>query len=201
MYRDIAEFQDTRYYSSGIGFKIYHENLDDYIFPMKGSQILAKISRADKDFYSDVSYNKFFSKLKLLLPFSSDFSLKYQFEYGSYFDSDDIEFDPFRIGGIDSYIGLYKNEMSAPIYKINTLALRFQVWERFFSDLQYNILTLGNADVWLPETNVYQGAGIKLGYDAPWGPVRLAFAADKDLDTYFYFSLGYEWDYFEFSRH
>lgn len=201
MYRDIAEFQETRYKSSGLGFKIYHENLDDYIFPMKGSQILAKINRSDKEFFSDLSYNKFYSRLKLLLPFSKLFSLKYQFEYGSYFDSDDIEFDPFLIGGIDSYIGLNNNEMSAPIYKINTLALRFQVGDKLYSDIQYNILTLGDSDVWLPETNVYQGAGIKLGYNASWGPVRLAFAADKDLETYFYFSMGYEWDYFEFSRY
>ena len=91
--------------------------------------------------------------------------------------------------------------MSAPIYKINTLALRLQPWKDFFTDLQYNILTLGNTDVWLPETNVYQGFGVKLCYDAVWGPVRMAFAADDDFETYYYFSLGYEWDYFKFSRY
>ncbi len=201
IYRDIAEFEDTRYRSSGLGFKIYHENLDDFIFPMKGSQILAKISRADKEFYSDVSYNKYFSRLKLLLPFGRNFSFKYQFEYGSYFESDDIDFDPFLIGGYDSFIGLNQNEMSAPIYKINTLALRFRILKNLFSDLQYNILTLGNSDIWLPETNVYHGAGIKLGYNTAWGPVRLAIAVDNDLETYFYFSLGYNWDAFEFSRY
>jgi NTE family protein len=201
MYRDIAEFDDTRYRSSGIGFKVYHENLDDYIFPMKGTQILAKISKAEKDVYSDVSYNKFYSRLKLVLPFGKTFSFKYQFEYGSYFESDDIEFDPFLIGGLDSFIGLNSNEMSAPIYKINSLALRFEILKNLFADLHYNILTLGNSDIWLPETNVFHGIGLKLGYNSTLGPVRATAALDEDLNTYFYFSLGYEWDFFEFSRH
>jgi len=201
MYRDIAEFENTVYKSSGIGFKLYHENLDDYIVPMKGSQILAKISTAHKDYFSDVSYNKFYSKLKFFLPFGKNISFKYQFEYGSYFESDNIEFDPFLIGGIDSFLGLHKNEMSAPIYKINTLCFRIKILNALSTDLHYNILTLGNSDIWLPETNIYHGAGIKLIYNAPWGPIRFASAIDKEFDSYFYFSFGYEWDFFEFSRH
>jgi len=201
MYRDIADFEKNEYRSSGVGFKFYHEGLDDFVFPMQGAQLLAKISSAHKDYLSDVSYNKFYTRMKFLLPFSRNFSFKYQFEYGSYFESDDIEFDPFLIGGYDSFLGLNENEMSAPIYRVNTLSFRLRLLKDLYSDLQYNILTLGNSDVWLPEDNIYHGAGIKLGYNAFWGPIRFAAAIDKDLKAYYYFSFGYEWDFFEFSRH
>ncbi|KQC11975.1 MAG: hypothetical protein APR54_10275 [Candidatus Cloacimonas sp. SDB] len=201
MYRDIAEFEEKKFRSSGLGFKLYHENLDDFMFPMRGSQILAKISKAHREYYSDVSYNKFSSKLKLILPLGENLSFKYQFEYGSYFDSDDVQFDPFLIGGIDSFLGLNYNEMSAPIYKINTLCLRFRLYRELYSDLQYNVLTLGDSDVWLPENSIYHGAGINIGYNAAWGPIRFAAALDEDLESYLYFSFGYEWDFFEFSRH
>ncbi len=199
-YRDIAEFEDTYFQSSGIGVKLYHESIDDYMFPMRGIQFLAKIAAAREDFHSDAGYKKFYSHLKFLLPVSNSFSLKYQLEYGSYFNKYEVEFDPFYIGGFDSFFGLNARERSAPIYKIHTLAFRLKLWERLFGDLQYNILYLGNADVWLPEKNIYQGLGIRLGYNSIIGPARVGLALDKEFKTYFYLSLGYEFDAFEFSR-
>ncbi|MBN2461619.1 MAG: patatin-like phospholipase family protein [Candidatus Cloacimonetes bacterium] len=202
MYRDIAAFDDTFFKASGVGFKIYHDSLDDYVFPMRGTEIMTKFTAAKKDYYSDEGFKKFFSRLRIILPFSRHFSFKYQFEYGSYFKNFDIPFDPFYIGGYESFLGLKAREKSAPIYKINTLALRFRIMNRLFMDLQYNFLSLGNTDIWLPEEdNFLHGAGIKIGYDSLLGPLRFAIAMSEEQKLNYYLSLGYEFDTFEFSRH
>ncbi|MCK4655216.1 MAG: patatin-like phospholipase family protein, partial [Candidatus Cloacimonetes bacterium] len=142
LYRDIAEFEGSEFNSTGIGLKLYHESLDDYVFPMHGTQFIAKYSTAKKGIYSDAGNKKLYTKLRMLLPFGESLSVKYQFEYGSHFRKYEDDFDPFYIGGIDSYMGLYSRERSAPIYKINTLALRFRFIRNLFCDLQMNILNL-----------------------------------------------------------
>lgn len=200
LYKDIAEFDDTEFHSSGIGFKTYHESLDDPVFPMKGSEIMLKYSSAKEGVFSEDGNKKFFSKIKMLLPISDRVSLKYKFEYGSYFENSDVDYDPFFIGGVDSFLGLNAGELSAPIYKINTIALRIEPWRSFYCDMQFNILNLGNLDYWLPEENFYQGIGIKLGYKSVIGPLRLGAALDEEFKEYFYLSLGYEFDPFEFSN-
>lgn len=200
MYRNIADFEDNDFKASGLGIKLYHENLDDFIFPMKGSQFLVKLSAVKKKFFSDAGYKKFYAKMKFILPFGKDISFKYQFEYGSYFRDYDIDFDPFYIGGLESFMGLQQNERSAPIYKINTLAARTRIIKNLYTDFQINFLNLGNVDVWLPEKNNYFGMGIKVGYRTFLGPIKIGYAVDGDLKSNYYFSVGYDFDAFEFSR-
>ena len=200
LYKDIAEFDNTEYRSTGIGVKLYHENLDDFVFPMHGTSLFMKYSFADEDFYSDEDNLTFFSRLQIVLPFAERFSIKYQFEYGSHFEKQEDDFDPFYIGGLDSFLGLSAKERSAPIYKINTVALRFEPYRNLFLDLQLNILSLGNIDYWQPEKFLYKGGGFILGYKTYLGPIRMGAALDEDERSYYYFSIGYEFDPFEFSR-
>ncbi|MCK4978817.1 MAG: hypothetical protein KAS62_00405, partial [Candidatus Delongbacteria bacterium] len=164
LYKHIGEFVDSEFYSSGLGIKFYHESLNDYIFPMNGVQFLAKLSSAREGVYSDIGNREFYSKLRMLMPFGKKFSVKYQFEYGSHFDSNEEEFDPFYIGGIDSFMGLYQAEKSAAIYKINTIAMRFNPMKNLFCDVQFNVLQLGDIDYWGSEDDFFKAVGIKLGY-------------------------------------
>ncbi len=200
LYKHIGEFENSEFYSSGLGVKLYHESLNDYIFPMHGVQFLAKLSTAREGVYSDVGNKKFYSRLRMLIPFGNTFSVKYQFEYGSHFDSKEEEFDPFYIGGIDSFLGLYPAEKSAAIYKINTIAMRFNPLKDLFCDIQFNVLQLGDIDYWTPEDDFFKAVGIKLGYNTFLGSLRIAAAIDEDKENHFYFSFGHNFDPFEFSR-
>lgn len=200
MYRNIADFETTSFRTSGLGMKVLFETLNNYMFPMQGIELIAKLSGASRDYYSDEGYSKFYSRMRFLFPICEKLSTKYGFEYGSYFEHDNMEMDPFYIGGIDSFPGLKNQEMSAPIFKIHILSLRYRIIRSLFFDIQYNRMNLGNSDVWLPENNFYQAAGIKLGYDSIIGPVRSAFFVDSDRKVNFYLSIGYEFDAFEFSR-
>jgi len=200
LYKHIGEFQNEEFHSSGLGLKFYHESLNDYIFPMRGVQFMAKFSTAREGVLSDIGNRKFYSRLRMLLPFGKTLSTKYQFEYGSHFDSMEEEFDPFYIGGIDSFMGLYPSEKSASVYKINTIAMRFNPLKNFFCDLQFNVLQLGDIDYWTPEDDFFKAAGIKLGYKTFLGSIRIGAALDEDDKRYFYFSFGHSFDPFEFSR-
>jgi len=200
LYKHIGEFENSEFYSSGLGIKLYHESLNDYVFPMRGVQFLAKLSTAREGVYSELGNKKFYSKLRMLMPFGNIFSIKYQFEYGSYFDSKEEEFDPFYIGGIDSFMGLYPAEKSAAIYKINTLAMRFNPLKNIFCDVQLNVLQLGDIDYWTPEDDFFKAVGIKLGYNTFLGSLRIGAAIDEDKEDHYYFSFGYFFDPFEFSR-
>jgi NTE family protein len=200
VYQDIAEFDESEFHSTGIGLKLYHESLDDFVFPMSGTQFIAKYSTSRKGAYSEEGNKKFYSRLRFFLPFGKDFSMKYQFEYGSHFENYTDNFDPFYIGGIDSYMGLKSKEKSAPIYKINTLAFRLQIVRNLFIDLQFNTLNLGNIDYWQPEKYLYKATGVKIGYKTLVGPIRAGMALDEDGRSNYYLSIGYEFDSFEFSR-
>ena len=200
LYKHIGEFENSEFYSSGVGIKLYHESLNDYIFPMHGVQFLAKLSTAREGIYSEVGNKKFYSKLRMLIPFGNKFSVKYQFEYGSHFDSKEEEFDPFYIGGIDSFMGLYPAEKSAAIYKINTIAMRFNPIKNIFCDIHLNVLQLGDIDYWTPEDDFLKAVGIKLGYKTFLGSLRVGAAMDEAEEKYFYFSFGHNFDPFEFSR-
>ncbi len=200
LYRNIAEFDEREVTSSGLGIKLLHENLDDYLFPMQGTELFVKYSQTRKDVFSDFSFRSFFNRLRFILPVTNDFSMIYKFEYGSHFESKDNDYDPFYIGGLDSFMGLYPNEKIAPIYKINSLSLRSNWKENIFLDLRFNLLNLGNVDYWQPEKFIYRAAGLVLGYRSLLGPIRLGVAVDEDYHSYYYFSFGYEFDQFEFSR-
>ena len=200
LYKDIAEFDDSDYRSTGVGLKLYHENLDDFVFPMQGTSLYMKYSVSNEEFYSDEDIRTFFTRLQMLLPFAQNFSIKYQFEYGSHFEKLENDFDPFYIGGIDSFLGLNAKEKSAPTYKINTIAFRFEPYRNSFFDLQLNILNLGDVDYWQPEKFTYKGGGVVLGYKTYLGPIRIGAALDEDKRSYYYLSIGYEFDPFEFSR-
>lgn len=199
-YRDIADFSQSKYTLAGVGLKAYYETLDDYVFPMRGSQIMLKYSTANKDFMSDDSRQKFYSEAQFLFPLTYRTALKYKIEYGSFFKKQTEHFEQFHIGGIDSFLGFYPRERSAPIYRVNTFALRTKPITNFFVDLQYNTLTLGNIDIWLPDDNFYHAAGVQLGYRSMLGPIRAAMAVNDNKRTFYYLSIGYEFDTFIFSR-
>lgn len=200
LYQDIADFNETSYKSTGIGIKAYHESLDDFDFPMQGTQLMAKISGTRDIYFSDRGYRKFWMKLKTFFPYKNWISLKYQLEYGSYFEDFDMDFDPFFIGGMDSFLGMYPKEKSAPIFQINTFALRTNLYKKLYLDLQANVLSLGNDRSWSPENKFYYGYGAKLGYKTHLGAIKAGIGVREDKEIQFYLNIGNTIDAFKFSR-
>jgi NTE family protein len=202
LYQDVGVFESTSFSSSGAGIKLYHESLNDVLFPMQGAQGLIKFTLNRKGFCEGEFYKKLDSRFRFIIPFSSQFVSEYRFEYGSYFKrSEFVEYDPFYIGGLDSFLGLRLRERSAPIYKINSFLLRFKIKNNSYLTAAYNVLQLGDIDQWdFFETDVVHGFGVELGFDFMILPVRLAAAINQQYNLYYYLSVGYDFDPFVFSR-
>ncbi len=201
LYKDIATFEEREYHSSGVGIKAYHESLDDVTFSMRGAQMLFKFSTAKAGVFSEKGNRKAYSRIKMLLPFNEHISVKYKFEYGSYFENSNEDFDPFYVGGFDSFMNLNYAEMSAPIFKIHTIATRFCIQKTFFADLEIGFLNLGDVDFWQPEKFEYKSIGLKLGYKTILGPIRVGCGTDENFaNVKYHFSIGFNFDSFEFSK-
>ncbi|MBT3168916.1 MAG: hypothetical protein HN952_05930 [Candidatus Cloacimonetes bacterium] len=201
LYKDIATFEEREYHSAGIGIKAYHESLDDVTFPMRGAQMLFKFSTAKAGVFSEKGNRKSYSRIRMLLPFNEHISMEYKFEYGSYFENSNEDFDPFYVGGFDSFMNLNYAEMSAPIFKIHTIATRFCLQKKFFADLEIGFLSLGDVDFWQPEKFEYKSFGLKLGYKTILGPIRVGCGTDENFaNVQYHFSIGFNFDPFEFSK-
>ncbi|MCD4651511.1 MAG: patatin-like phospholipase family protein [Candidatus Cloacimonetes bacterium] len=201
-YRDImaTAMSDEKFSTAGIGLKLNYEDIDDFVFPVQGLHLLIKYNAAQKGRMSDTGYQRLYTRNRFLYPITFWASVKYQLEYGTYFKKAQIDFDPFYIGGIDSYLGFQPREFSAPFYNIHTLAVRLSPFANIFIDLQLNSAKFGNVDYWEPEKQNEWGGGIKLGYKSYFGPVRAAIGFNKDHEPLGYLSVGWDIDSFEFSR-
>lgn len=201
-YRDIAleDMQENTFQSAGVGVKLYRETLDQWFMPMMGHQIMMRLTGSREDLYSEKGYNRMNVRLRFLLPFAEDVSGFYRFEYGTFFKQASIDFDPFEIGGLDSFMGYREGEFSAPFYKIHTFGLRGRLFERFYIDMQINVAKYGNADYWDPDKRNHWGLGMTAGYQTPVGPVRAGVGLSEDHIPVWYLSFGYDLDPFFFSR-
>ena len=200
LYRNISESDiDQSFSSSGIGIKLYGESLDDLMFPMSGKQALIKLTHSDEAFFSDYSYTKVFGRFQALTPIASNLSIRTQFEYGSYFDENTGSFDPFYLGGFDSFLGMRRYEKSAPIVKSATIAARIQATDNIFIDLQANGALIGKFDIWVADDALY-GGGVKVGFKTFLGAIRGGLGVNKKGAITTYLSIGYDLDAFEFSR-
>jgi outer membrane protein assembly factor BamA len=198
-YRKIAEIDERQYHSAGIGFKLYREHLDDYLLPTRGVQLMTKLTTTMDIVDNTEDYKKYYLRTKVLVPVTPWLSCKGQFEYGSFFRKIDTTFDPFYLGGIDSYPGLQRQEMSAPIFRYGILALRFHK-RSFVYDLFVGSMYLGNTDVWQPQKYRYHCIGMQIGLKSRILPVRSAWTMDEEWHSTIHLSVGFEIDPFSFSR-
>ncbi len=201
-YRDVSakNYVESFNRSTGVGIKAYSETYDDFMIPMRGRRIMMKFISATDDFYSDASYERYLGRLTYVFPLKSYVSLIGRFEYGAYLHDQTVDFDPFFIGGYDSYVGFNEKEYSAPNYKITSGSVRFALPWNLYLDLQMNGTKYGNVDDWRPTEDMEWGYGVKLAYKSFLGPVRGGVGFHADRKPVYYLSVGYDIDAFEFSR-
>jgi NTE family protein len=204
--RYIAEIDrfDKAFYSSGTGIKLYYENLDDYPFYMNGSSFFTKYALSSQETSSDISYKKFMSSLTVAQPILKSLSFIGEAELGTYFKSELVEQDPFYIGGLNNFMGLYPKEISAPVYRKLNIGLRINPYNNFFSDCKFNCLNYGNVDKFpFLDESIYS-LSFTMGYKTIMGPLRAGLALNKKEGNkprgYYYISVGYDYDAFFFSR-
>ena len=150
LYRDISEVAeiDSLYTISGAGFKAYHESLDDYYFPMTGLRSSLKFNLARSSQVSDYLYSKVYSSSQLYEPINDWLSLKLGLEIGSWFGRQQINIDPFYLGGSSGYMGYQKYEVSSPVYKIYELGMVAKPRRNLFVNMGLQGLDIDDIDDW-----------------------------------------------------
>jgi outer membrane translocation and assembly module TamA len=201
-YRDVSteEIDTTPFQVSGFGAKLYHESLNDFSFPMSGTQLMMKLNVAREGWLSDEGYKRFYGRFLHCQPLASQASLVLRTEYSTYFESKVSKYDITPIGGIDSFMGFHRNEYNAPFFRISELTLRIQATSHIFADLVMNMASFGNSDQWNANQNEEWAGGIRLGYSTYLGPIKAGVGFQPHREAVGYISVGYNIDAFEFSR-
>ena len=186
---------------SGIGFKAYHESLDDYVFPKSGMKAFLKTSFAKENVFSEETVNKLEFDCKVYRPLSRYASALLGIQYGSHFkDNSQSSFDPFYLGGLDYFAGFPHYEKSAPYYKLAQAGLVLNPFDSFFVTTKLQALNYANNDVWIGQKGFILGGVLELGLKTYLGPVRIAGAISDDNLFQFYADFGFTNDIFHFSR-
>lgn len=203
LYEEISETPSLPQHSivSGFGVKGYHESLDNYIFPTKGSRIMAKFNFARSTSISDYIYSNLQMKSELYFPFSKCFSLGGSVDYGTYFnEAEDKQYDHFVIGGADGFMGYSRHEVSASHYQIATVGLSTKPCKRWVFQAGIQSLRFSESELWGLEKDWEYCGYAGIGYANTIMPVRLNIAVNEAGTVNSLFSVGYDFDIFKFSR-
>ncbi len=202
IYKNISDsdIDQKSVYSSGMGLKYYHEKVDDYFFTTNGKKLMAKLSFANMNHYNKYKYKKLLIKDYAYIPLSKRVNVLWQGEYGTYFESDPVKVDPFYIGGMDSFMGSNLLEIKTSFYRSIRLGLRFNWNREYFLDAVYNYLTWGDSDRWFEMDAKKSAFGLIFGKKNILAPLRLAVSVDDHKQLFYFISLGFDYDAFEFSR-
>lgn len=203
LYRDVSAVAPVSALTSisGVGIKLKHESLDDYVFPTSGVRASLKLNFSRWEAISDHLYNKALANIELYTPIGKVLSAKIAARMGSYFGEDEFNFDPFYFCGSNGYLGYGKHEVSAPIYKIYDLGLVFNPARNIYLQTGVQGLNVSNVDVWSAEQEVEWDVYAGFGYKSPIGPMRFTAAIREHSEVKFYLNMGFDLDIFEFSRH
>jgi NTE family protein len=191
---------DSYFISTGAGIKLYYESLNDFPFYTKGFQLFSKYSIASENPLSNIGYRKMTTSMIFAQPINDHISLLMGGEYGTYFDSETVEQDPFYIGGIDNFLGLSPYGLLAPHYRKLDLGLRLNPINNFFIDIKTNYITYSGADKWPVMDESRYGVGLVVGYKSLFGPCRIGIAINDNKRFFTYVSIGYDYDAFMLSR-
>lgn len=203
LYNEIAEDHMLPMNSmvSGFGVKVYHESLDDYLFPTQGFRIMNKFLFSRNRDLSDFIYSSYFGRWEGYYALLKSTSLKLSTELGSYFNSEQIDsLDPFALGGSDGFMGYSRNEVSAPHYQIVTSGITYNWNHKWFVNAGAQFMRYADRELWGVVKNwehcFYAGAG----FNNKLLPARLTLALNQDQVFNSFLNLGYDFDIFHFSR-
>lgn len=203
LYRDISEvdISGKTQSISGIGFKAYHESLDNYIFPMRGMQAAGKITYSRNDVLSEQNISKLEFDYSIYRPFSKHFSVILGAQLGSHLIKEDqTSLDPFYLGGRHGFAGMALYEKSAPHYRLIQAGCVINPWDNFFVSAKIQTLNYSDENVLFNREDFVTGGSLEIGLKTFVGPVKLAAAIAENRTAQYYLALGFTDDIFHFSR-
>ena len=203
LYRDVSATApiSTNYTISGAGLKLYHESLDDDVYPQSGLRFFAKSNFARWTQVSDQIYSRVMLDIDLYSRIHDIFSLRMGLDYGTYFGAEQVSsFDPFYFSGANGYKGYQSYAVSSPQYKYYTLGLCFNPMKSLYLEGGVQGLNIAEGDTWGPDQDIEWCLYGDLCLRTIVGPIRVSAAIRDNSRPNYYLSIGFDKDIFWFSR-
>ena len=203
LYRDVSAVApvDSLYLISGLGVKVYHESLNDDLFPLSGLRVFSKLNFAPWDQISDRLYNKAVVNVDLYAPVSRTISLRAGYNFGTYFGArEESSLDPFYFTGSQGYRAYPRYAISSPQYCYYTIASVLNPRKNVFLETGVQSLNYVNEDFWDLNQKLEWSFYADIGYRAYLGPIHFSAAFSREHSPCFYLNVGYNNDLFWFSR-
>lgn len=185
----------------GWGFKLYHESVDSDLFPLRGARAFLKYNHTAWPALSDLQYRRATADLDFYAPVAKPLSLRFGLSMGSHFGrADENQDDLFHYGGSLGFMGYQRDQLPASEYKYATVSVVYNPVKLLFLEAGAQALNTGDFKDWsLNKDIVWTGFG-SAGIDTPAGPISVKLAVREDGKSNFFFNVGYEKDFFRFSR-
>jgi outer membrane translocation and assembly module TamA len=99
--------------------------------------------------------------------------------------------EKFTLGGLDSFYGLFSEELVGEKVFVGSLGLRFRIFRRLYWTVRYDVGRVWSRLESIKFKNLKHGFGSSLALDTPLGPLEVAYGVATDEWDKFYFKFGY----------
>ena len=173
------------------------DTFDKYSFPSRGKYHHLYLEMAGDILGGDLVYRKAYTSLESYFPLNQRVNFHPKVAIGISDGTVPIS-EKFTLGGIDSFYGLFSEELKGDKMLLGSLGLRFKFFRRWYWTLRYDTGKVWTTLESIKLKKLIHAFGSSLAVDTPVGPVELAYgvatvpvnpkAAEWDK---FYFSLGF----------
>ncbi len=169
------------------------DSRDRYPFPIRGKYHILQYETAGKYIGSEISYTKIYSSMESFYPLSKVFNFHPRLAWGTS-DSPTPFVKQFRIGGIDSFMGLPEEALIGRRFICFNGELRLRIpfprWLEYYISIRYDFGGVWSSYSKISMRDFKHGIGVKLSFNTPVGPLCIAYGNMSDGVSQFYFSFG-----------
>ncbi len=174
---------------SSVSLESLVETFDRWPFPSGGKKHLLEIQWAEHFLGGTDRFTRLLSTIESYFQFGSFLNYHPKLSVGLS-GSGLPPSEKFYLGGPNSFAGYHTNELSGDKVLLLNQELRFKLPLRFYLLARYDIGDVYVSTDDLRLRNLPHGFGVGLAFDAPVGPIELAYGRSrKQVDTY-YFTAG-----------
>jgi len=163
-------------------------------FPHSGNHHILEYETAGRFLGSEVSYFKILSSLEFFYPLGSSLTFHPRLFWGTA-DLTTPFAKQFRLGGLDSFLGLPEEALVGKRSLALSAELRYQIpwpgWLESYLSIRYDFGGIWGKYSKIMEKDFKQGIGTILSFNTPAGPIQIGYGRMSDGEQRFYFSAGY----------
>ncbi len=166
------------------------DSFDKYPFPTQGKYHHLYVELGGDILGGDVVYRKAFTSLESYFPLHDRVNFHPKIAIGAS-DGSLPTSEKFTLGGLDSFYGLFSEELVGEKVFVGSLGLRFRIFRRLYWTVRYDVGRVWSRLESIKFKNLKHGFGSSLALDTPLGPLEVAYGVATDEWDKFYFKFGY----------